>query len=120
MNATELNLFSAKHSPRKLNEMGEKLFTAIDGAKFLEENKETLFQSIKDRKPLAALDVEQYAYLACRDLIDTPEFTRFKDFVYEEPAWDMGNGIKHDITLNNVCFVLGLALRDMYLEEVGV
>lgn len=27
---------------------------------------------------------------------------------------------KYDITVNDLCFVIGLRLRDKYLEEVGI
>lgn len=118
--AIELNPFSVKHSPRRLTEMGENLFNKIDGNAFIEANKEALFQNIRDRKPLAALDVEKYAYLACKELVDTPAFNRLKDFVYNEPTWQLPNGTHYDITLSDVCFVLGLRLRDVYLAEVGL
>lgn len=70
--------------------------------------------------PLVALDVEQAANNACLSLIKTPALNDIKDFVYNEPTWVLPDGTKYDITVNDVCFVIGLKLRDYYLSEVGI
>lgn len=110
------SVFSMKSSPRKLNPTGEKLFAAIHGEQFLEENKESLFGYISANSPLVALDVEQLSNAACLSLVPTPAFNSMKNFVYNEPTWTLPNGDHYDITVNDVCFVLGLRLRDMYLS----
>lgn len=112
------SVFSCKCSPRRLNETGEKLFRAVDGEKFINENKTALFKLISDSRPLVELDVEQAAVAACLALAGTPAFNRIKQFVYEEPAWKLPDGAAYDITTEDVCFVIGLRLRDIYLNEV--
>jgi len=114
------SIFSMKSSPRKLNANGEKLFNAANGESFLNENKDALFKFIKDSKPLAALDVEAAALAACQSFVPLPAFTPFKEFVYNESSWTLENGNKYDITISDICFVLSLRLRDMYLKEIGV
>lgn len=114
------SVFSLKFSPRRLNDWGHKLYDAIDGDRFIKENKQALFDYIKDSKPLVALDVEQAANGACLSLVPTPAFNRLKDFVYNEPTWDIPDVGKYEITVNDICFVIGLKLRDMYLDEVGI
>lgn len=111
------SIFSMKSSPRKLNPTGEKLFAAINGEQFLKDNKERLFGYISDNSPLVALDVEQLSYAACLSLVSTPVFNSMKNYVYNEPTWTLPDGKHYDITINDVCFVLGLRLRDMYLSE---
>lgn len=111
------SIFSMKSSPRKLNPTGEKLFAAINGEQFLKENKERLFGYISDNSPLVALDVEQLSNAACLSLVSTPAFNSLKNYVYNEPTWTLPDGKQYDITINDVCFVLGLRLRDMYLSE---
>jgi hypothetical protein len=113
-------IFSIKTSPRVLNELGARLFNDIDGAVFLEENKATLFRLITESNPLAELDVEQAANTACLSLTTTPMFKRMKDFVYNSPAIEIEDGKKYEISLNDICFVLSIPLRDMYLNEIGV
>jgi hypothetical protein len=66
------------------------------------------------------LDVEQAANAACLSLIPTPEFNKLKDFVYNAPSIEVADGEKYDIALNDICFVLSLPLRDMYLKEQGL
>lgn len=111
------SVFSMKSSPRKLNPTGEKLFAAINGEQFLKENKERLFGYISDNSPLVALDVEQLSNAACLSLVSTPAFNSLKNYVYNEPTWTLPDGKPYDITINDICFVLGLRLRDKYLSE---
>lgn len=111
------SVFSMKSSPRKLNPTGEKLFAAINGEQFLKDNKKRLFGYISDNSPLVALDVEQLSNAACLSLVSTPAFNSMKNYVYNEPTWTLPDGKQYDITINDICFVLGLRLRDMYLSE---
>ena len=86
------NVFSMKSSPRKLNDLGEKLYAKVNGDKFIADNKAALFDFIKNSKPLVALDVEQAANAACLSLVPTPAFNDLKDFVYNEPSWTLDDG----------------------------
>lgn len=114
------SVFSMKCSPRRLNDLGEKLYAKVQGDDFIEKNKTALFDFIKQTNPLVALDVEQAANAACHSLVRTTAFNELKDFVYNEPAWDLPDGNKYDITVNDLCFVIGLKLRDKYLDEIGL
>jgi hypothetical protein len=115
-----VNIFSIKVSPRALNELGKRLFNDIDGNSFLKENKNVLFKSITESNPLTELDVEQVANVACLSLVSTPAFNKMKDFVYNSPAVEIEGGKKYDISLNDICFVLSIPLRDMYLNNIGL
>lgn len=119
-NAAEV--FSMKKSPRVLNELGEKVFAQINGQKFLTENKEFFFSKIDERKPKTALDVETDANIVCSSYTDNDIFNDIKDFVYNAPSimipTDDGKEKRYDITLGDVCFILSIPLRDMYLKEV--
>ncbi len=114
------DVFSVKCSPRRLNELGEKLYGKVQGDEFIDKNKTALFDFIKQTRPLVALDVEQAANSACLSLVRTPAFNRLKDFVYNEPTWKLQDGSLYDITVNDLCFVIGLRLRDKYLDEIGL
>jgi hypothetical protein len=113
------SVFSIKASPRALNELGIRLFKEIDGSGFLTENQTNLFKFITESKPLTELDVEQAANAACLSLIQTPAFNKMKDFVYNAPTIEISDGEKYDIALTDICFVLSIPLRDMYLIENG-
>ena len=114
------NVFSAKASPRKLNELGQKLFNDIDGEQFIQNNKEELYRLIDNSKPLVALDVEQAALMACHALTPTPVFNDIKNYIYNAPSINLPDGSIYDITLDDACFVLSLRLRDVYLQDKGI
>lgn len=114
-------IFTMKCSPRQLNENGKKLFSDIEGEKFLESNKAFLFAKIDELNPQTALDVENAANIACTANTDNAIFNGIKNFVYNLPAIPLkdkdGEEHLYEVTLYDVCFVLSIPLRDMYLRE---
>lgn len=118
---TSANVFSMKKSPRRLNEMGEWLFDQVNGRDFLKNNKDFFFAKMDEGHPATALDVENAAHLACSSSTGEPMFTEIKSYVYNAPSISIpdpeGGSRKYDITLGDVCFVLSIPLRDMYLSE---
>lgn len=111
------NVFSMKASPRKLNSIGEKVYDDINGKLFLLENKNKLFEYIDKNSPLKPLDVEQYAYASLLYYTGTDIFNNIKDYVYNAKSIIKEDGERYDIALNDVCYVLSIPLRDMYLIE---
>lgn len=113
--------FSKKNSPRKLNALGERIFREIKGAEFLGAHQEELLNQIAERKPKTAYDVEKYAREVCLDSTDDEMFNAMKDFVYNAPSYmvtdEEGKDSPYDLTLEDVCFILSIPLRDMYLAE---
>ena len=113
-------LFSQKHSPRELNEAGKQLLADINGEEFLNKNKETLIKGIDDKTPKTALDVEESALEVLYSLIDNDMFIDIKNWVYNSPSRKLTiDGVEREytITMNDVCFVLSLPLRNMYLAQ---
>lgn len=116
-----LDLFGRKNSPRVLNDMGQKLFAEIGGEKFLDDNRALFFEYIDKEAPKTALDVESAAYMACHALSVKEIFNSIKNFVYNCPEIDVvnreGEVIKYEITMSDICFILSIPLRDLYLKE---
>jgi hypothetical protein len=115
-----VDLFSAKHSPRVLNNFGEKIFSEIKGNDFLEKNKELLFSLIHEQSPKTALDVEYYANYILIRLVNEEIFNWFKDFVYLSNTIDIvkeNKTTQHNLSLTDICFILSIPLRDLYLAE---
>ena len=114
-------LFSMKNSPRQLNELGSRLFSEIHGQDFIDRNKEFLFSKIDAFRPQTALDVENAAHMACTAYTDNAIFNDLKTFVYNSPSYKVtdaeGRERLYDLALSDVCFVISLPLRDMYLAE---
>lgn len=117
---TSVNIFSAKASPRKLNKLGERLYDESSAGEFLSRNIDRLIQLIDDKKPQTALDVENYANEVLLESLDSEAFNGLKRWVYNSPSWPIEiNGEKRDysITMNDICFVISIKLRDAYLER---
>ena len=118
---TELFSIIKKHSPRCLNDLGEKLFNEMHGTEFIEKNRDKLFAGIDKRQPQTALDVERVSRIVCLELANDSIFNSIKDFVYNCPMQQgkdaRGNDIQIDITLDMACAILALPLRDAYLKE---
>lgn len=114
-------VFSEKHSPSTLNENGLKLYSDVDGDAFLSDNGDYFLQKMESKKPKTALDVENLAAEVLVLSSNEDMFNRIKSFVYNYPALDIvdksGDRIKYEVALGDVCFVLSLRLRDMYLQK---
>lgn len=113
-------LFSVKNSPRQLNEMGNKVFAEMKGEDFLNQNKEYLFAQIDGYNPKTALDVENAAHAVCITSVDNEIFNGLKNFVYNSSSYKIidreGKERMYDLAMSDICFILSLPLRDMYLE----
>lgn len=114
------NVYSVKQSPRQLNEMGNRLYGEFKGEEFLMKNKERLFKAIDAKQPKTALDVEIVANEVLICLLNDEMFNPLKDWVYNSPSQMMvvdGREVAHSISMQEVCFILSLPLRDLYLQE---
>lgn len=112
--------FSKKLSPRVLNSAGESLYSDISGDKFLNAHKDFLYRCIDEKSPKTALDVEIAANEVLIENLDSDIFDDLKVWVYNSPSRKLNlNGEERDytVTMNDVCFVLSLPLRDMYLNS---
>lgn len=112
--------YSAKHSPRRLNDNGISLFKDSGADKFLAEHKDHFLEKIAQLQPKTALDVEDLALAVLQTSTNEDIFIPLKNWVYNAPARRLrdenGNIINQEVDLNDVLFVISLPLRDMYLE----
>lgn len=113
-------LFSQKYSPRRLNEKGKEIFNSFSGEKFLNENAILFFDKIEAKKPKTALDVEQDALEVLYGALDSDIFNEIKLKVYNSKSIIVekdGKNEEYSLTMNDICFIFSLELRDMYLKE---
>ncbi len=114
-----LKFFALKHSPLQLNDFGNQLIEEIKGLNFINENKDFLISKIEKDNPRTALDVETSAFMACIACCSREEFDYIKDFIYNSPEYAVkdkdGRDMKYNLSLADICFVLSIPLRDMYL-----
>ena len=111
--------YAQKKSPRRLNEEGERLFKEVGGAAFLEANGAALMKRMEQKKPKTPLDVEQFALDVLYGALNDDMFIEIKRWVYDVPMRKLtidGKEKDYEVTMNDVCFVLSIPLRDMYLE----
>jgi len=108
--------FSLKHSPSQLNEVGEKLYNECGGDKMLTDNGNFLIKLMEKDFPETALDVENKAYEVLLSNSYMSIFNHLKQWVYNCPEWIIDSK-KYTITMKDVCYVLSLKLRDLYLKK---
>ena len=112
-------IWGVKQSPTTLNENGATLYQNINGEKFLKENHDFFISKIEEKKPLTALDVETGAYEILIANTNRPIFNNLKYWVYESPSITLredNETKKYIVNLYDVCYVLSIPLRDMYLQ----
>lgn len=112
--------YSAKHSPRQLNQNGIELLADCGGNDFLNANMGFFIKKIEKLQPKTALDVEDMALAVLQTNTNEDMFIPLKSWVYNAPLRVLknpnGTTRIQDVDLDDVIFVLSLPLRDRYLE----
>jgi len=112
--------YAQKQRPRCLNEEGKRLFEEIGGAAFLEANGARLIARLEQKNPKTPLDVELYALDVLYGMLNDDLFNDLKRWVYDCPVRKLVvDGVEkaYEVTMNDVCFVLSIPLRDLYFEN---
>ena len=75
---------------------------------------------MEEKNPKTAFDVESTAHEVLILATNEEMFNKIKNKVYNYPYMDIlkrdGEMVKYEVSLADVCFVLSLSLRDMYLK----
>ena len=117
----DIDLVSLKNSPTKLSDLGNQILEEINGNNFINDNKEWLISRLEEEKPRTALDVENSAFIVFVNFCNNEKFDGIKNFIYNSPEYNVkdnkGCDRKYNLSLMDVCFILSIPLRDMYLES---
>ena len=117
----DIDLVSLKNSPTKLSDFGNQILEEINGIEFINDNKECLISRLDEEKPRTALDVENSAFIVFVNFCNNEKFDDIKNFIYNSPEYNVkdnkGCDRKYNLSLIDVCFILSIPLRDMYLES---
>lgn len=93
---------------------------ALDGKKLVDDNIDGLFKEIEGQNATTALDVQNYAPIAIGNHSTKGLFNKAKDYIYSHPTFKFtnseGNDVEIPLDLNTLNTVLGLYLRDKFLE----
>ena len=115
-----VDLVGLKNSPTKLTDFGNKILEELDGINFINDNKEYLIARLDEEKPRTALDVENSALMVFVNFCSSEKFDGIKNFIYNSPEYNIkdknGCDKKYNLNLIDVCFILSIPLRDLYLE----
>lgn len=113
--------FSAKLSPRQLNQNGIELLNDCGGNDFLNSNMDFYIDKIEKLQPKTALDVEDMALAVLQTHTNEDMFIPIKSWIYNAPSRELqnqdGSTRTQEVDLDDVIFVLSLPLRDKYLEK---
>ena len=113
-----IDSLSVKCSPMRMTKSGEHLYKLSGADKALDKMKEKLIEGIENASPRTEYDVEDLAYeMLIRNMGDIA-LDQVKRFVYYAPdklhIEETGEDIRFD--LYSILRLMGIRLRDMYLE----
>jgi hypothetical protein len=107
-----LSAFSQSNSPLQLNQRAIDLMTSSGANKILEGHRDDLIKQIEELNPATAYDVEQNAYKVLILNSDASWFIPLKEYIFNNPVFQ-----GHSISLDAICFVMSLPLRNYYFEK---
>lgn len=101
-------LFIKRESPLNLTEPGKEVLNKSGGKNFIDLNQEKLIESIKNRVPKTAYDVQEISKLVITECTNIDEFNVIKNYLY-------ASGLDIELMIE----MLSLYLRDLALKELG-
>lgn len=104
--------YSNANSPRKINELGEKMLLASGARVIAEALMPELLQTLIEKNPTTALDVERESFRSILVKMNDERFSPIKNFAYENPVYQ-GNPLGY----TDILFTMSLLVRDAYLEQ---
>ena len=95
-------------------------FNEYQGEIFLQNNEELLLKAILEKNPTTALDVEKCALEVLYEHVNKNIFDEIKVKLYSSPSITVtidGKEEPYTLTMNDICLIFSIALRDLYLEK---
>ena len=113
--AFDPSLFQS-HSPMTLTDLGKEILTASGGKKFVDDNVDLLISEIRKSEIKSPLDVENIAPIVINVNSALDSFTPVKNFIYNMPVYKSG-GLSTPLDLGKIAQIIGIYLRDKFLEK---
>lgn len=110
----DTSLFQS-HSPIQLTPLGERLLIESGGKSFVDENMGMLFSKLSRESLKSPLDVENASTAAILLSTDSDEFTKVKDFIYNNPVYKAEGSNPVPIEISTMANLMGIYLRDKFL-----
>jgi len=103
-------------SPIRLKPPGTALLEISGGKKCIDENRAFFISTLEKNEPKTPYDVEQRAIGVVQDSMGLEIFNQIKNFLYFNQEKELA-GEKIEISMFTVVYVMGIYLRDIYLEK---
>ena len=110
-------LFMSKKSPYYLNPTGLALLEDCGGKKCIDENVDYFISKLESTNPDTPYDVEERAMKIVMSSKGLPFFNPIKHYLYFKPDVVELGGNTVEISIFAVASVMGIYLRDIYLEK---
>ena len=118
-----IDALAKKASPLKMTAVGEELFEKSFSKKAIDGNLDFLIKELEKISPKTAFDVEDQAYSVLFKNMGHDLFNEVKNFIYYSPEIIEvtnpcdGNKSQVKISLQTLIRLMGIYLRDKYLEK---
>lgn len=103
--------FSSK-SPITLNKLAKDVLKKSGGQSFVDSHLDVLTSGIEGGNPKSPFDVQQIAVSVVFNLMDSGDFSKIKDFIYQNPRYQ-----SKQVNLSTMINIISLYLRDKYFEK---
>lgn len=100
------------NSPVKLTSLGEKVLVEYKGDIKINENEIELISEIEKREFKSPLDVQEFSERIVMSKFNSDEFIDIKNKIYHNPNFE-----GQSVTIRTMAMVMGLYLRDKYLNK---
>lgn len=97
-------------SPLSLTDKGKAVLLDSGGKDFIDKNKDELLETIKLKSPKTEYDIQEFSKEVIKSCMNRDEFIPIKEYLYKESS----------IPKEPVMEVLGIYLRDIYINEVYI
>ena len=104
--------FYESGSAIKINELGYELLKTSFAQKLLDENINSWIIELEKIGFTSPLEVEKGSYTLMLNKMDSPEFEKIQTFTYNNKSFK-----EMPLVYSDILFVMGLYLRDKYLEK---
>ncbi len=117
-----IDVLVRKHSPRVMTEIGRSLFINSGASSVLEENLDSFITKLEALNPQTPFDVEDRSLSVLLGSISDPIFNSIKNYIYYGPESvrmkdENGHEVEVKLSLLSIIRLMGLELRDKYLER---
>lgn len=114
------NIFMTR-SPIQLTPFGWELLSAIGGKSYIDENIEALISEMDLQGVTTALDTQIISPVVITKVSANDNFKHIKDYVFNNPIFKSknpdGSDIIYPMDMGKVATIMGIYLRDKYLER---